>query len=262
MTDRTEAATVPIRAVVLLSTVPPDMANVFDSIQEGMGASVAGVPLLPDLSIGVNGAELRIGAFGAPVTDPGLRSDLATSPLRQTLEPAVAQHVAAITLGVAPPSDFTAVMTTWLNVLAYLLDRDDAAAVWLPYQSLVNTDVMFIGMMERDPAVNMTATHAARWSDEPEMTSLAFTRGLAALGGRELQWSAPEQPATLFQSLQAAVSGEVGQGRLPQPGGTLTVGGASYQLADGVSLIDGNPVLNLVAGAPEPPKKKLRWPFG
>lgn len=253
-----------VSAHVLLSTVPADMGEVLSSIQPGMGDPLTGVPLLPSFEMGVNGAELTIGAFAQPISDPGLQRDLATSPLRQTLAQPVAEHRAFISLGVNPPQDFAATLHTWATVLAYLLDREDAAAVWLPYQQLVTTDVMFMGWAERDMAVNLTGVHAM-WLDEARTTSIAFTSGLAALGGRELQLRGARQPAAAHGLLQGAAAPQIAQSRLPQPGGTLVVDGTPHQLVEGTG-IGGRPVLDLVAqpGAQQPSEKpkKRRWPFG
>ena len=252
-----------VAGYVLLSTVPAEMGGVLDSIQPGMGGPLAGVPLLPAFEMGVNGAELQIGVFAEPVKDPGLRADLSISSLRATLEPALANHRAFIRLGISPPADFLDAMITWANVLAYLLERDDAAAVWLPYQQQVTTDVMFTGWMERDPAVNLTGVHAM-WVDGS--TSVAFTSGLAALGGRELQLSAAAEPAALFAALRDATADRVGRSQLPVAGGTLTVSGTPHQLVEATGLVDGRPVLSLVPSATPPApaeqQKKRRWPFG
>lgn len=251
-----------IDAYVLLGTVPSGMAEVMDSIQPGFGGPYEGIPLLPDLALVLNDADMRIGSFGQPVTDPGLSADLAVSPLRGTLEPAVAGHQAAIRLAVNPPAgDFLPSMITWANVLAYLLSRDDAAAVWIPYQQQVTTDVMFTGWMERDPAVNLTGVHAMRVD---QSSSVAFTSGLAALGGRELQLRAAADPGALFTALRDATAEEVGRSRLPAAGGTMAVGGAQHHLVEAAGLVDARPVLDLVAAAAAPATeqpKKRRWPF-
>lgn len=254
-----------VSAHVLLSSVPTDMGEVLSSIQPGMGDPLAGVPLMPSFGMTVNGADLTIGAFGEPISDPRLQVDLSTSLLRQRLTEPVAEHRASISLGVSPPQDFAASMDTWATVVAYLLDRDDAVAVWLPYQQQVTTDVMFIGWAERDMAVNLTGVHAM-WLDQAQGSSVAFTSGLAALGGRELQLRGERQPAAAHGLLQAGTAAELNQSRLPQPGGTLLLDNAPYQLVESTGVVDGRPVLDLVAQQPgqqpaEKPKKR-RWPFG
>ncbi|WP_163544710.1 hypothetical protein [Occultella kanbiaonis] len=254
-----------VSAHVLLSSVPTDMGEVLSSIQPGMGDPLAGAPLLPSFEMRVNGADLTIGAFGAPISDPRLQADLANSPLRQTLTQPVADHRASISLGVNPPQDFAASLDTWATVVAYLLDRDDAVAVWLPYQQHVTTDVMFMGWAERDMAVNLTGVHAM-WLDGDQTASVAFTSGLAALGGRELQLRGERGPAAAHALLQAGTAAELNQRRIPQPGGTIVVEQTPYLLVEGTGAVDGRPVLDLVAQLPgqqaaEKPKKR-RWPFG
>jgi len=124
---------------------------------------------------------------------------------------------------------------------------------------------VFLGSMERDPVVNLTGVHAM-WFDAARTASVAFTSGLAALGGHELQLHATAEPGALFEVLRAATADELSQGRLPREGGTLAIGGSPHHLVSSTGVVDGLPVLDLVPAIvstqPAEMPKKRRWPFG
>ncbi len=249
-----------MEAYVLLEQAPLDMGAVLSAIGEGMGDPLAGVPLMPRLELGVNGAELVIGAVDAPVDDPGLAADLTTSPMRQRLEPVVASHRAHVTLGITPASQtFYGPMLTWTNVLAYLIDNLGAKGVWIPAQMSVTTDVLFVGDMEQ-PTRNFARVHAM-WLDQQQGASLAFTAGLRALGWRELLVRRHDQPAAIFQDLRAALAEVLDRHQLPALGSTMSLGGVPHRLVEGTHVIDGSPVFELVPAPAEEPRKR-RWPFG
>lgn len=265
-----------IQAIVLLAEPPADMGVVLSAIQPGMGDPLASSPLLPAFGLTVNGADLRIGAFGGAVTNDRLLADLSVSPMRERLDPVVAAHRGVVTLEIAPPaSGFFGPMVTWANVLAYLVDNLGAKALWLPQQRTVTTDVLFIGEMERDPALVLAGVHAM-WLDQAAGTSLAFSAGLNGLGSPEVQIRRSGEPGLLYRHLRLALADYLGADRLPAVGDVLDVGGVRHEVVDGVSLTSGLPVLELVpaaapapraepaqAAAPaEPEKKRRRWPFG
>ncbi|KQY54577.1 MULTISPECIES: hypothetical protein [unclassified Nocardioides] len=234
-------------AVILLPAVPATMAEVFGVVSPELAAALEGVPPVPALASRVNGCELTLGVVGAPITDRDLLADLSTSPLRATLEPAVAAHRAYATI-TAPTDDPWTSSDLVSNLVAYLLDDTDAKAVWLPRQMIVNTDVMYVhDVAEGQPERTWFRVHAMQGSAG---AATAFTRGLGAFGWPEVQatnW--PGGPADAFTALTEALGARVRERRALGAGEQLELAGTRFSLQPGTDVVgQGLDVLDLVPG--------------
>lgn len=198
---------------------------------------------LPRIAMTVNGVKLDLSIAAAPLRSDLLGFALATSPLRSTLEPVVTRHRAHVRI-LAARHDAFAVQGALTAATARLASRDDVGAVLLPHQEALTTDVMYVGETIQRPALTWFRTNAAQAGDG---TSIAFTRGLWAMGGRDVVLpGAPWDPAETFAALRAGVAAVLEDGRLPREGETIDVAGAPHALAPGVDPIDGRAVLTAV----------------
>lgn len=234
-------------ARILLGGVPSSMGEVLAPLDPETAGRMASVPPVPQLVLPVNGVDVDLGVHTSPVPADALAPDLGVSPLRQTLEPAVAAHRAHVSVTVPVGADWRSSLAVFANVVARLLDRDDAAAVWLPQQRLLTTDVMFQGDVHTRPELVFARVHAM-WEAGQGGPSIGFTQGLAAIGGTEVQLGANGvAPAQLFEDLRRAVADSLAAGTLPSAGGRLTVAGYSLGLVPSTSRVTGGPVLELRA---------------
>lgn len=241
--------------VVLLAEVPTTMGEVFGNAIPALVAEHKDIPPFP-LRITTDGNDLDLRVHPTPVPDDSLLRDLGTSPLAPTLHPAVDGHAAHATFALVDPitdpwDGFEALST----LAAFTIDQTGAKAVWLPAQSIVTTDVMYLHDVENAAERAWFRTHAM-WLDEAQGLSLGFTRGLTRFGWPELQLSGLAQdPAQTWERLTAAVAERLLDHRPPEPGDSLDLAGIGYTLQPGTDLL-GDPVLDLV-----PARKKRRW-FG
>lgn len=234
-------------ARILLGSVPSSMGEVLAPLDPATAGRMANVPPVPQLVLPVNGVDVDLGVHTSPVPADALAPDLGVSPLRQTLEPAVAAHRAHVSVTVPVGADWRSSLAVFANVVARLLDRDDAKAVWLPQQRLLTTDVMFQGDVHTRPELVFARVHAM-WEAGQGGPSIGFTQGLAAIGGTEVQLGANGvPPAQLFEDLRRAVADSLAAGTLPSAGGRLTVAGYSLGLVPSTSRVTGGPVLELRA---------------
>lgn len=234
-------------ARILLGSVPSSTGEVLAPLDPATAGRMANVPPVPQLVLPVNGVDVDLGVHTSPVPADALGPDLGVSPLRQTLEPAVAAHRAHVSVTVPVGADWRSSLTVFANVVARLLDRDDAKAVWLPQQRLLTTDVMFQGDVHTRPELVFARVHAM-WEAGQGGPSIGFTQGLAAIGGTEVQLGANGvAPAQLFEDLRRAVADSLAAGTLPSAGGRLTVAGYSLGLVPSTSRVTGGPVLELRA---------------
>lgn len=234
-------------ARILLGGVPTSMGEVLAPLDPATAQRMANVPPVPQLVLPVNGVDVDLGVHTSPVPAEALAPDLGVSPLRQTLEPVVAAHRAHVSVTVPVGSDWRSSLAVFANVVARLLDRDDAKAVWLPQQRLLTTDVMFQGDVHTRPELVFARVHAM-WEAGQGGPSIGFTQGLAAIGGTEVQLGANGvAPAQLFEDLRRAVADSLAVGTLPSAGGRLTVAGYSLGLVPSTSRVTGGPVLELRA---------------
>lgn len=234
-------------AHILLGGVPSSMGEVLAPLDPATAGRMANVPPVPQLVLPVNGVDVDLGVHTSPVPADALAQDLGVSPLRQTLEPAVAAHRAHVSVTVPVGADWRSSLAVFANVVARLLDRDDAKAVWLPQQRLLTTDVMFQGDVHDRPELVFARVHAM-WEAGQGGPSIGFTQGLAAIGGTEVQLGANGvPPAQLFEDLRRAVADSLAAGTLPSAGGRLTVAGYSLGLVPSTSRVTGGPVLELRA---------------
>ncbi|OCG75742.1 hypothetical protein [Microbacterium sediminis] len=242
MTAQSENPYAPAHAILLLDT---EHSGIVPFINELTGEATLpeDVPL-PRMKMGVNGVDLDLSVVAAPLQSDLLGFALATSPLRGTLEPAVARHRAHLRILAAPAEPF-AVQRALMAATARLASRDDVTAVLLPHQEALTTDVMYVGEAMQRPALTWFRTNAAGQGDG---TSIAFTRGMWALGGTDVVLQGvPWTPAEAFSALRAAVATALEAERPPREGDTLEVSGVPHTLETGVDPIDGRPVLRLVA---------------
>ncbi|ACQ80404.1 hypothetical protein Bcav_2152 [Beutenbergia cavernae DSM 12333] len=233
-----------LTAVVLLAEAPRSLGEIVSAISPSMGDPLMDAPVLPRLDITINSHQFVVGGLTSPVEDRQLGGDLAVSPMRSRLTPVVEGHRGAITVGVVLDADWTGAMATFTNVVANVLDRPDAGGVWIPEQAMVTTDVLFQGEAAQHPALTWTRVHAGVLDAQQGM-SFAFTRGLAALGGRDVQLVATAEPARLFEDLRQALAEELARGALPRLGGSLTLAGGEFTLTEGTSVAGLGPVLDL-----------------
>lgn len=234
--------------VILLPDEPTSMGDVFGLVAPALAQALGPMPPVPQLVVPINGVELDLGLHTTPYADQPLLGDLANSPLRAELEEAVAAHRAHATISYADNRD-----DVWsgpdlvTNVTATILDQSAAAAVWLPGQMLVNTDVLYVGDAARDQPERTWFRVHSMWLDDARTQTMGFTRGLARIGWPELQLHGVAQdPGRVWNEFTASV-GSLLAARQPPPvaGGQLTVGETAYTLRPGTGIL-GDPVLDLV----------------
>ena len=244
---------------ILVEAAPASMGDALAPLGAQLGEKLGALPLMPTLGLPVNDTDLTVGVAAQPITDRRLLSDLAISPLRERLTEPVARHQAVISVSLDPATaQVWEATTTWANVVAALLNRTDAVAVWLPYQERVTTDVLFQGQMRR-PADNIVGT-IAMWSDEARTTSFGTTRGLDLMGGRDLEVQMAVEPAALFRMLQDAVAAAWDRRRAPVAGDVITIGHTSHALHERPAITGDRTVLGATPTTSEASGR--RWPFG
>ena len=142
-------------------------------------------------------------------------------------------------------ADHVGDLTTLSNVTAAVAGSEDALGVYLPDQFRLTTTVLYSGEVDQRPAQTWFWS-PAMWLDRQQGTSHAFTEGLAALGGTEVQYSGvPADPAQAFGTLRSAVAGVLETGAMPTAGLGVDIDGAAYQFVPGTDLVRGIPVLDL-----------------
>ncbi|HEY9564375.1 MAG TPA: hypothetical protein VIR30_11455 [Nocardioides sp.] len=243
---------------------PASAAAAFSPVAESLAAALADLPNGELRVITVNGTALQVGFWDTPMQNRALLADLATSPLRDRVEASIVDGQAFASVAVVD-GDIRPALTLLSQVCGSILEDTSADAIWLPEQSLVTTEAMFMHDLYEDQIERTWfRVHAMRiGGDSPD--ALAFTRGLRVLGNHELQVRLPGEPAELFTMLTEAVATCLRQERRLEPGSEIVLGGTTHRAVPGEDLVDeGVAVLDLVpsgdsAGAPEEPHKKKGW---
>lgn len=189
------------------------------------------------------------------VTAEQLGSDGAHSPLADQVAAAIGEHRGMVTLtpvGGRDGQQFSSVMA----LAAMLAERSDALAVWLPAQEYVTTAEQFAqDVMHGDDPV----TFRVHPTQAPAGSTAVITRGLAALGGREvLMRDDAMTHADLTRRVKSALH-KVDEARFtaPEADQQLRYGFSKFVLREGPHPVTGEPVLEMT-----PPEKKKRGLFG
>src|SRR5699024_2761029 len=123
------------------------------------------------------------------------------------------------------------------QVTAAVAGSQDALGVYLPDQLRLTTTVLYGGEVDQRPAQTWFWT-PAMWLDRQQGTSHAFTEGLAALGGAEVQYSGVQiDPAQAFATLRGTVAGVLETGAVPTAGLGVDVDGVAHQFLPGTDLV-------------------------
>ena len=175
--------------------------------------------------------------------------DAFQSPSAQALGPLLRDHQAVATLspirGGAGDQFLALVALTTI-----VLERPDAVAVWLPAQGIVLTPEEFVRYRE---GMSDARYHVFPAPHEGE-GSAVMTRGLEALGGREIRFAHPRLSfdSMLDRVLTVVHSLDIGTGEAPHAGVQGKYAWVTYELRDGVDPASGKPVLDLVEAEKRP----------
>lgn len=183
-----------------------------------------------------------------------LSTDGAKSPLADQVATAISEHRGMVTLtpvGGRSGLQFSSVVA----LAAMVAERSDALAVWLPAQQYVTTAEQFHQdvMHGEDPV-----TFRVHPTEAPAGSTAVITRGLAALGGREVLM---HDDAMTHQDLTRRVKSalhKLDEARFlaPEADQQVRYGFSKFVLREGPHPVTGEPVLEMV-----PPEKKRRGLF-
>lgn len=217
---------------VLSTVVPPEQLHVFaGQIQAGL--TVEDHQYVVRLFPGSEDDELFMAA--------------GVSPLRDEVEPSAEQHVARAVVEPAQDLSLLEAQPVLARLTRRICELGPAVAVWAPHQLKLTSDVLFQADVEERPSRTWHHLHTM-WRGADADCAHAFTRGLATLGGQDLQVDAAgPQPAQLREQLQETVCQMLEEGHLPEPGDRVWINDRVHEARPGgVGLIDGLPTLDLL----------------
>lgn len=197
--------------------------------------------------------EVRL-RVSRPVAAEQLTRDGANSPLSGQVAAAISDHRGILTLtpvGGRSGKKFSSVV----SLAAMVAERSDALAVWLPAQEYVTTAEQFVqDVMHGDDPV----TFRVHPTEAPAGSTAVITRGLVALGGREVLMRDDRMTHEDLTRRVTHVLNELDQARFiaPEADQQAKYGFSKFVLKEGTHPITGEPVLEMV-----PPEKKKRGLF-
>ncbi|MGO1975059.1 MAG: suppressor of fused domain protein [Propionibacteriaceae bacterium] len=200
-----------------------------------------------------DGQEVRFRVSG-PLNPEQLITDAAHSPLADRVNGPVREHGGVLTLTPVGPGigdEFMAVIA----MAVMIAERSDVLALWFPQQQYVTTAEQF----RTDAMDDALLTFRVHPTEFPDGGTAVITRGLAALGGREVLLRDDEMDHDDLVKRVTSALGKLDGAASSAPAADQQVryGFSKYVLREGVHPGTGEPVLEMV-----PPEKKKRGLFG
>ena len=236
----------PWRLHVLLREPAEHLGQVLDGVlpnlAEQLGAQGIDEFVLP---IGPEPLRWRVGGRFAP---SALEEDLAlhghgASSGQGALREAVAHHATVLTISPERPGD-GATVTGAAAMAAMLAEAGKAAAIWLPHQRHVALPEQFLADIEAELPTTCRVHPAILADGRPAVR----THGLEALGGLEVQFSAPglSQDELRDRLNRMLVECTEKVGAAPVAGQRAQLGEVAYELRTGTDPDSGLEVLEKV----------------
>lgn len=188
------------------------------------------------------GERVRI-RVGGRINPAAMEGALGAGPEAEDLRPSVDAHAGTVTL--TPERAGTGEPVAAVMAMAMLLiEHADPVALWLPHQDHVASPAHFASDVARGVLVHYRV-HPTR---APDGMLASSTRGLSALGGREvLARSTHLSARELAQRIHAMVEGVPGGGAyaLPEAGRAVPFDSSEYQLVEATDPVSGERVLEM-----------------
>ncbi|WGW12478.1 suppressor of fused domain protein [Saxibacter everestensis] len=177
-----------------------------------------------------------------PIKPAQLSKDAGNSPLRDQVRAAVLEHRGVVTLAPEHPGDGGQV-TAVMAMVAMLAEQSEVAAIWLPHQQHVTTAEQFTADIKNE----VRLTYRVHPATAPEGTTAVITRGLAAIGGREvLLTDSGMTHDELAKRVRTGLNRMPGEPDVvPAAGQPAKYGLTKYELRESVDPVTQEPVLEM-----------------
>lgn len=234
---------------LLMKHRPDNLGEVLDRAMPNLAVALRQKGVADEV-VPVGEEKVRFRVSG-PISPPDLIQHAERSAEPDHLRTAALDHRGVVSIFPERAGDGDQVSAVWA-MASMLADRDDVAAVWLRHQQHLTTAAQFV----KDANGEALLLFRIHPSAAPEGSTAVITRGLAALGGREVRLSntglTHEQ---LVKRAYAALNRAPGEADVvPKAGERLKYGFTSYELRESVDPVSQEPVLEMV----EVPKEKWR----
>lgn len=239
---------------VLMKNRAEHLGEVLDEALPNRAAALTEERVVDSVVPAANEQEVHMRVSG-PILPQQLLADAADSGLSdQQTEDLFGAHHGVVTVAPVVGGGGNQFATV-LVLAAMVAERSDALAVWLPAQHYVTTAAQFV-QETMDGELYAFRVHPTQ---APAGHTAVMTKGLVALGGREVFWSADDlDHDDLVRRMKSALE-RIGDApfTVPQPGEQLRYGFSRFELREDTHPITGEPVL-----AVGPREKRKRGLFG